>query len=69
MLVLCGTIAGAQHYHEVASYGHYKHDMLKEFLKLPYGIPSSVTLWRVFERLDAIALEGKGVYDSMGKAY
>jgi len=51
------------------SYGHYKHDMLKEFLKLPYGIPSSVTLWRVFERLDAIALEGKGVYDSMGKAY
>lgn len=57
MLVLCGTIAGAQHYHEIASYGHYKHDMLKEFLKLPNGIPSSVTLWRVFERLDAAALE------------
>lgn len=58
MLVLCGTIAGAQHYHEIASYGHYKYDMLKEFLKLPNGIPSSVTLWRVFERLDAAALEG-----------
>lgn len=58
MLVLCGTIAGAQHYHEIASYGHYKYDMLKEFLQLPNGIPSSVTLWRVFERLDASALEG-----------
>ena len=58
MLVLCGTIAGAQHYHEIASYGYYKHDMLKGFLKLPNGIPSSVTLWRVFERLDASALEG-----------
>jgi len=57
MLVLCGTIAGAQHYHEIASYGHYKCDMLKDFLKLPNGIPSSVTLWRVFERLDASALE------------
>lgn len=32
--------------------------MLKGFLKLPKGIPSSVTLWRVFERLDASALEG-----------
>ena len=30
MLVLCGTIAGAQHYHEIASYGHYKQDMLKD---------------------------------------
>ena len=58
MLVLCGTIAGAQHYHEIASYGHYKQDILKEFLRLPNGIPSSVTLWRVFERLDATALEG-----------
>lgn len=57
MVVLCGTIAGAQHYHEIASYAHYKHTMLKEFLKLPNGIPSSVTLWRVFERLDASALE------------
>lgn len=57
MLVLCGTIAGAQHYHELASYAHYKHDMLKEFLRLPNGIPSSVTLWRVFERLESSALE------------
>jgi hypothetical protein len=57
MLVLCGTIAGAQYYHEIASYGHYKYDMLKAFLKLPNGIPSSVTLWRVFERLDATQLE------------
>ncbi|MEM6846329.1 MAG: ISAs1 family transposase [Bacteroidota bacterium] len=57
MLVLCGTIAGAQHYHEIASYSHYKYDMLKEFLQLPNGVPSSVTLWRVFERLDAKALE------------
>lgn len=46
MLVLCGAIAGAQHYHEgaaprIASYGHYKQEMLKEFLKLPNGIPSA----------------------------
>ena len=57
MLVLCGTIAGAEHYHQIASYGHYKYDMLKEFLALPNGIPSSVTLWRVFERLDSHQLE------------
>lgn len=57
MIVVCGTIAGAQHYHEIASYAHYKHTMLKEFLHLPNGIPSSVTLWRVFERLDASMLE------------
>lgn len=57
MLVLCGTIAGGQYYHEIASYGYYKYDMLKEFLALPNGIPSSVTLWRVFERLDSTQLE------------
>jgi len=57
MIVLCGTIAGAEGYPQIALYAIYKRDMLKEFLALPNGIPSSVTLWRVFERLNPELIE------------
>ncbi|WKN43758.1 hypothetical protein [Tunicatimonas pelagia] len=48
MLVLCGTLAGAQHYHEgvaprIACCGHYKYDMLKEFLALPNGLAKEIS--------------------------
>jgi len=57
MIVLCGTIAGAEGYPQIALYAIHKRDMLKEFLALPNGIPSSVTLWRVFERLNPELIE------------
>jgi len=57
MIVLCGTIAGAEGYSEIATYAFHKREMLKEFLKIPNGIPSSVTLWRVFERLNPELIE------------
>lgn len=53
MIILCGTMAGAKHYHQIATYACHQQHMLKRFLKLSHGIPSQVTLWRVFERLDS----------------
>ncbi|AFZ33932.1 transposase, putative [Stanieria cyanosphaera PCC 7437] len=51
MITICAVICGADNWVDIENYGHAKQDWLKEFLELPYGIPSHDTLMRVFARL------------------
>lgn len=57
MIVLCGYLADCEGFEEVYDYACDKHDVLREFLELPCGIPSHDTLNRVFRRLDPTQLE------------
>ena len=52
VLAICAIICGADDWVAVETFGNAKHDWLKEFLKLPNGIPSHDTFGRVFAALD-----------------
>lgn len=52
VLVLLGTICGADSWVEICAFGASKHAWLKTFLSLPHGIPSHDTLGRVFSLID-----------------
>lgn len=52
VLVLLGTICGADSWVEICAFGASKHGWLKTFLSLPHGIPSHDTLGRVFSLID-----------------
>ena len=52
VLVLLGTICGADNWVEICAFGVSKQDWLKTFLSLPHGIPSHDTLGRVFSLID-----------------
>lgn len=54
---LFAVIGGAEDWEAVAVYGRAKHQWLKTFLELPYGIPSHDTFGKVFARLDPDAFE------------
>lgn len=54
-IALCATIAGAQDWQEVVTFGHKRFDWLKGFLELPNGIPSHDTFERVFDRINPSA--------------
>ena len=56
ILALCGTLAGAEGWVEIARYGRVKIDFFRRFLDLPHGIPSHDTFGRVFARLQPDAL-------------
>ena len=56
ILALCGTLAGAEGWVEIARYGRVKLDFFRRFLDLPHGIPSHDTFGRVFARLKPDAL-------------
>lgn len=51
-IALCGIIAGADNWTEVAQFGREKRVWLAEFLSLSHGIPSHDTFGRVFAKLD-----------------
>jgi predicted transposase YbfD/YdcC len=51
-IALCGIIAGADNWTEVAQFGREKQAWLAEFLSLTHGIPSHDTFGRVFAKLD-----------------
>ena len=53
MISICATIAGADDWQEIELFGHSKEVWLRQWLKLPYGIPSHDTIERVFRKLDA----------------
>jgi len=57
VIALCATIAGAQDWQEIATFGEKRLDWLKRFLKLPNGIPSHDTFERVFERVNPQAFQ------------
>ena len=56
ILALCGTIAGADGWVEIANYAKTKRPFYRRFLDLPHGTPSHDTFGRVFARLDPTAL-------------
>ena len=53
VIAICAAICGADNWVDVENFGKAKHDWLKQFLKLPHGIPSHDTFGRVFALLDA----------------
>lgn len=52
-ITICAGICGADNWVEVEDFGKAKHDWLKQFLRLPNGIPSHDTFGRVFAMLSA----------------
>jgi predicted transposase YbfD/YdcC len=57
VIALCGTIAGAQDWQEIVTFGEKRSDWLKRFLKLTNGIPSHDTFERVFDRINPRAFQ------------
>lgn len=51
VIAICATIAGAQDWQEIVTFGQKRIEWLKGFLKLPNGIPSHDTFERVFDRI------------------
>jgi predicted transposase YbfD/YdcC len=51
-IAICAAICGADNWVEVATFGRGKETWLRQFLRLPHGIPSHDTFWRVFRALD-----------------
>jgi predicted transposase YbfD/YdcC len=56
-ITILATICGAQHWVEIAHWGHAKTTWLTEFLDLTHGIPSHDTFGRVFAVLDPASLQ------------
>ena len=57
VITICAAICGADDWVSVEAYGKAKHDWLKTFLELPYGIPSHDTFGKVFSVLSATEFE------------
>jgi predicted transposase YbfD/YdcC len=51
-IAILGTICGADGWVEIEQFGQQKMTWLKQFLRLPHGIPSHDTFGRVFAQLD-----------------
>lgn len=56
-IAICAVICGADDWVEVAAFGRSKKRWLRRFLKLPNGVPSHDTFWRVFRALDSLQFE------------
>jgi predicted transposase YbfD/YdcC len=57
VIALCGTIAGADGWDEIAAFAQSRRDWLLRFLDLSKGLPSHDTLGRVFAALDPVAFQ------------
>ena len=57
IIAICATIAGADGWSAIETFGQSKVDWLGQWLELPNGIPSHDTFERVFRKLDAQAFE------------
>ena len=57
VIALCAVIGGADNWVDVVQFGKAKKEWFATFLKLPHGIASHDTFGRVFQILDAQALE------------
>jgi predicted transposase YbfD/YdcC len=56
-LSICAIICGAEGWVDIERYGRSKIDFLKQFLRLPHGIPSHDTIERVFRSLKPQAFQ------------
>ena len=56
-LSICATIAGANDWEAIETFGKSKEMWLRQWLELPCGIPSHDTIERVFRKLDAETFE------------
>ncbi|MBA3822488.1 MAG: ISAs1 family transposase, partial [Ktedonobacterales bacterium] len=52
IMAICGVIAGAESWEDIALYARGKEDWLRSFLTLKHGIPSHDTFRRVFMLID-----------------
>jgi predicted transposase YbfD/YdcC len=57
VMALCGVIAGADTWEEMARFARMRRDWLARFLDLRGGIPSHDTFGRVFAALDPVAFQ------------
>ena len=57
VIALCASIAGAQDWQEIETFGRKRRDWLQRLLKLPNGMPSHDTFERVFDRLQPQAFQ------------
>ena len=57
VIALCGTIAGADGWEDIAIFADERKEWLARFLDLSMGLPSHDTLGRVFAALDPIAFQ------------
>ena len=57
VMALCGVIAGADSWEEIARFAQMRRDWLAQFLDLRSGIPSHDTFGRVFAALDPVAFQ------------
>jgi len=56
LLVLCGTLAGAEDFVEIRRWGHMHQDFLRRLLPFKAGIPSHDTLNNVINAIDGASL-------------
>jgi predicted transposase YbfD/YdcC len=57
VMALCGVIAGADTWEEIARFARMRRDWLAKFLDMRHGIPSHDTFGRVFAALDPLAFQ------------
>ena len=57
IMAICGVIAGAESWEDIALYAQSKEAWLKNFLALKHGIPSHDTFRRVFMLIDPTQFE------------
>jgi len=57
LIVLCGSICGAQSWRDFVLFEKEKQEYLKRFLAFKHGIPSKNTFARVLSALDPVAFK------------
>src|ERR1700736_1493238 len=57
ILSICAVICGADSWIDIEEFGHSRIEWLKNFLKLPNGIPSHDTIGRVFSLINPVKFE------------
>src|SRR4051794_33194135 len=57
VIALCGVIAGADSFAEIAAFAEMRRDWLGRFLDLSDGVPSHDTLERVFAALNPVTFQ------------
>ena len=57
VMTICGVISGCNDWQQIATFARARHEWLKQYLRLPNGVPSHDTFERVFDRLDPAAFQ------------